>query len=258
MKLLLLGGTTEARRLAEALAANGHQVIYSLAGRTPDSPSLPCPVRRGGFGGVAGLVDYLRREAIEGIVDATHPFAVTIQHHAVEAARRCALPLWRWHRPPWRPAPGDRWREFPEPAMLLAGLAEYRRILFTVGASAYAWLEHRHNDQQWFIRALHHPRPLPRGAHPVDGRGPFTVEAERALLRRIRPQVMVSKHSGGAAVAAKLQAAREAGIPVFLLARPTPVGGEPIHTVNELLTAINHRSDEERLDTTWMGPDSRW
>ncbi len=249
MRLLLLGGTLEARKLACRLVEAGHEPLYSLAGRTANPPPLPCPIRRGGFGGVAGLVRCLRQESLQGIVDATHPFAVTIQRHAVAAAEATGLPLWRWERPPWRPAPGDHWHEFPDPETLLAALENHQRILFTVGASAYRWPGRPRAGQRWFVRALHHPSPLPPGIEPVSGRGPFTLASERALLARLRPEVLVSKHSGGEAVAAKLIAAREAGIPVFLVARPPTPASRKVATIDALLRELarSHARDDRRL-----------
>ena len=238
LRLLLLGGTGEGRTLALALHRAGHDVTYSLAGRG-GRPPLPCPVRVGGFGGAGGLADHLRAGGFHGLVDATHPFAATISRHAAEAARRTGLPLWRWQRPPWSPGPGDRWQRCADVPALLHALAGHRRILFTVGRTAFAWAERRPPGQTWFVRALACPSDLPEGVHGLAARGPFSEAKELDLMRRLRVDALVSKDSGGEATRAKLDAARRLGLPVYLLARPTPPEyGQPVSDLKALLTAL--------------------
>ncbi|MXP64148.1 cobalt-precorrin-6A reductase [Roseomonas sp. M0104] len=223
MRVLVLGGTTEGAALARALAGHAQlDATLSLAGVTRAPRPQPLPTRIGGFGGVAGLVEYLRAERIGAVVDATHPFAARMTRHAAEAAARCGVPLLRVDRPAWAPQPGDDWAEFPDMAALMAALGEApRRVLLTVGQKELApfraapW-------HHYVIRSVDPPDPasLPPGAEVLTATGPFALEEERTLLRRHGVEVLVSKNSGGAAVAAKLVAARERGIPVRLLARP--------------------------------------
>ena len=59
-RILILGGTTEARQLAARLAARGDlDITLSLAGRTENPVEQPVPIRTGGFGGAQGLADWL-------------------------------------------------------------------------------------------------------------------------------------------------------------------------------------------------------
>ncbi|MDJ0388978.1 cobalt-precorrin-6A reductase [Roseomonas sp. E05] len=223
MRVLLLGGTTEGAALARALAGNSRvRARLSLAGATRAPRPQPLPTRIGGFGGVAGLVEYLRAECIGAVVDATHPFAAQMTRHAAEAAGRCGLPLLRVDRPAWLPQPGDNWAEFPDMTSLAAALgAAPRRVLLTVGQKELApfraapW-------HHYVIRSVDPPAAdvLPPDAEVLTATGPFALEDERALLRRHRIGLLVTKNSGGAATAAKLTAAREMGLPVRLLARP--------------------------------------
>src|SRR5690606_19281891 len=102
MKILILGGTEEARLLADRLVAMGHDVTTSLAGRT-SAPVLPKGnVKTGGFGGGDGLGRYLRDENFERIVDATHPYATEIKASAVRAAAETGIRLVRLMRPAWQ------------------------------------------------------------------------------------------------------------------------------------------------------------
>ena len=230
--LLILGGTSEGYALADALAdapgsRDNLRVISSLAGRTPN-PRLPAGESRiGGFGGVAGLTGFLRAEHIAAVIDATHPFAAAMGSHAAEACGSLGIPLLRLERPPWRPEPGDRWLPVPDwPAAVAAlrGLGA-RRALLALGRqelAPFAVLDGVH----FLIRCVSAPDPLPpfASAELLLDRGPFNLDAERALLDRHRIDCIVCKNSGGTASAAKLTAARERGIPVVMRERPARPG----------------------------------
>ncbi|CQR60255.1 cobalt-precorrin-6A reductase [Streptomyces leeuwenhoekii] len=224
MHVLILGGTTEARRLAELLADEplpGLRVTNSLAGRVASPRLPPGEVRVGGFGGADGLADWLRAHAVDVLIDATHPFAGTIGFHAARAAATAHVPLLALRRPGWVPVEGDLWHEagsLEEAAALLPALG--RRILLTtgrMGLAAFAGL-----DELWFlVRSVEAPEgPRPARMEILLDRGPFSLDGEREVLRRYRIDVLVTKDSGGAATAPKLTAAREAGLPVVVVRRP--------------------------------------
>jgi precorrin-6A/cobalt-precorrin-6A reductase len=218
MRVLLLGGTTEARRLADLIAGEV-TVITSLAGRTRD-PLLPAgSVRIGGFGGAGGLARYLRDEHIGAVVDATHPFAATISGNAFEACAAADVPLRILRRPGWTAQPGDEWHRvasLPEAAARLPRLG--RRVFLTTGRQGIAHFAGL--DECWFLaRSVEPPSgTVPRRLEVLLDRGPFTVAGERDLIARHRLDVLVTKDSGGAD--AKLVAARELGIPVLMVDRP--------------------------------------
>ncbi|HEX9462782.1 MAG TPA: cobalt-precorrin-6A reductase [Alphaproteobacteria bacterium] len=247
-RLLILGGTTEARELA-ALAsrhlAARLDVITSLAGRT-EAPALPAgQVRRGGFGGAAGLAAFLGAEAIDYLVDATHPFARRISAHAVDAARRAGVPHLALIRPAWRRTAGDRWIDVSDAwaaAVLLPTLG--RRVWLTVGSDDLAAFTSL--PETWFlVRRIDPPSsPLPlRDVELILGRGPFSLADERRLLAEYRIEVLVCRASGGAATEAKLVAAREAGLPVIMIRRPAPVAGAVVETPEAALAWLLQRLD---------------
>jgi precorrin-6A/cobalt-precorrin-6A reductase len=220
--VLVLGGTTEARRLAAGLAGESAlAVTTSLAGRTSTPALPPGRVRVGGFGGVDGLVEWLREHGVDALIDATHPFAERMSFHAAQAAAAAGVPLLAVRRPGWVAGEGDRWHpvgSLGEAAGLLGALG--RRVFLTTGRTGLAAFAGV--TQAWFlVRCVEPPQPpCPPRMEVVLDRGPFTVEGEAALLRRHRIDVLVTKDSGGAATAAKLTAAREAGLPVVVVRRP--------------------------------------
>lgn len=245
-RILILGGTTEAAALAKALSARpAIHLVSSLAGATRKPAPLDGITRVGGFGGIDGLVRYLRDERIELLVDATHPYAAQISRHAVQAARMTETPLLRIERPPWVQQPGDRWiqvESWPEAAHLLPDCG--RRVFVTIGSTelrAFARIE-----RMWFlVRMIEAPAmPLPLPNHQIElGRGPFDEAAERRLLERHRIEVVVSKNSGGAPTYGKIAAARALGLPVVLMRRPKPslgmIEATTVASVAEALAAID-------------------
>ena len=96
-------------RLREALARAHIDAIYSYAGRTQLPLPHALPTRTGGFGGAAGLADYIRQMRITHVIDATHPFAAEMSRHAIEACTATNTPLIALERAPWMRMAGDNW-----------------------------------------------------------------------------------------------------------------------------------------------------
>ncbi|WP_405679385.1 cobalt-precorrin-6A reductase [Streptomyces sp. NBC_01511] len=234
LRVLILGGTTEARRLADALAAEAPHahVTTSLAGRV-SNPATPLAgnVRVGGFGGPDALAGWLRAHRIDVLVDATHPFAATISAHAAQAAAASGTDHFALRRPGWPADPRDR----RHPARSLADAAARlpvlggRRVFLTTGRQGLAAFAGPELDGLHFlVRTVEPPEPpLPRSTHILLDRGPYTLEGERRLLLEHRVDVLVTKDSGGRATAAKLAAARELGLPVVMVERPPAPQGVP-------------------------------
>jgi precorrin-6A/cobalt-precorrin-6A reductase len=236
--ILLLGGTAEARALAAELQARGVAVTSSLAGRV-SRPRLPAgAVRVGGFGGPDALAAWLRERRVRAVVDATHPFAQRISASAAQACAQAGTPLLRLERPGWRERSGDRWTwvdDLDAAAAAIPSLAAERVLLTTgrQGLAAFAAVA-----DAWFLaRCVDPPQPPlpPRHALLLD-RGPYTLAGERVLLDAHAIDLLVTKDSGGAHTAAKLDAARERGLPVVVVRRPPRPAG--VATVAEVEAAL--------------------
>jgi precorrin-6A/cobalt-precorrin-6A reductase len=233
MRVLILGGTTEARRLGSAMAGDKRfQVILSLAGRTRQPVRQDVPVRIGGFGGTAGLAAYLRREQMDAVIDATHPFAAQISRNAEAACTEAGVALCVLRRPAWRPAPGDRWimvPGMPEAARALGSVP--RQVLLTVGRQELAPFRAA-PQHRYVIRSVDPPQvdALPPDAEVITARGPFHEPDERRLLTERQIEILVTKNSGGEAAQAKLAAARALGLCVVMVMRPSPEGSAPTVT----------------------------
>jgi precorrin-6A/cobalt-precorrin-6A reductase len=237
MNILILGGTSEARVLAERLAADArYHALLSFAGRTANVMAPPVPHRIGGFGGASGLAKFLRDHAFDVLIDATHPFSVRISENAARAARAAAVPLLRLEWPPWARVEGDRWCEVDDmPAAVRALGSEKQRVFLTIGRlelAAFGEAPQHH----YLVRAIDAiDIPLP-DARVLAARGPFTREAEQQLLAAERIDVIVSKNAGTRSTYAKIEAARALQLPVIMVRRPALPSVETVATLAAALT----------------------
>ncbi|XRQ09156.1 cobalt-precorrin-6A reductase [Actinomadura welshii] len=231
-RVLILGGTAEARALAARLAdLPGVHAVSSLAGRVTD-PRLPAgEVHVGGFGGPEGLAAWLREHRIDRLVDATHPFAERMSASAARASRAAGVPLLALLRPGWDEGDGDDWRRVPSLDDAAAALPAGARVFLTTGRRSIPLFAAR--ADAWFLaRSVDPPEPpVPPNVRVLLARGPYTVDGERALIRDHRLGVLVTKDSGGPLTRAKLTAARDARIPVIMVDRPRPPDG--VRTVDD-------------------------
>jgi precorrin-6A/cobalt-precorrin-6A reductase len=231
--ILVLGGTAEARELADSLASAQIDVISSLAGRV-SNPRLPRGrVRIGGFGGPTAMAAWLRAHEIRAVVDATHPFAARISESAAEACTGVGVPHIRLERPGWSERPGDRWHRvarLQEAAELVPELGT--RTFITTGRHGLGAFR----DAFFLIRCVEPPGPpLPEDHEVLLDRGPYTIAGELDLIDRYRIDLLVTKDSGGRLTEAKLDAARQRGLPVIVVERPMREDAPTVTTVDQAL-----------------------
>lgn len=232
MRVLLLGGTGEARALAARLHPKV-EVISSLAGRVPD-PALPVGrVRIGGFGGVGGLRNWLTDNGITAVVDATHPFAAGITANAAAACAELGVPHLVLHRPPWDPA-GCVEADSEGAAAELVAEQGHSRVFLTTGRSGIAPFR---PSAAWFlIRVVTAPEAadLPPNHEILFSRGPYRYDEERSLMVRYGIEALVTKNSGGAMTRAKVLAAQDLGVDVVMIRRPAlPIGVRSVGAVDD-------------------------
>jgi precorrin-6A/cobalt-precorrin-6A reductase len=234
VRVLILGGTGEARELAAALVADGVDVLSSLAGRVRN-PRLPDgPVRVGGFGGAAGLAAFLRDEGITHLIDATHPFSAQISAHAAAAVTDVDVARLVLRRAAWDSDPS--WQITADIGQAAEAVRAWPGdgVFLTTGRRDLAAFtgDRRH---RFVVRAVDPPEGVtPGNMTLLLDRGPYTLEGESALLRAHRIGLLVTKNSGGSMTAAKLQAARELGVQVIMVRRPPlPPGSTVVATVPE-------------------------
>jgi precorrin-6A/cobalt-precorrin-6A reductase len=243
MRILVLGGTLEARQLCGELARRpGVSVTVSLAGRTAAPAAMAVAVRSGGYGGAAGLADYLAAARIDLLIDATHPYAAIISRNAAAAAERAKVRIIALRRPPWVPQPGDRWREVADLHEAARALgAASRHVFLALGRKDLAPFETA-PQHRYLIRSVDPVTPslvLPHAEY-LTARGPFGEADELALLKTNSIDVVVAKNSGGDSTYGKIAAARALGREVIMPRRPVLPDVPSVARVAEVLAAIDH------------------
>lgn len=225
MTLLLLGGTADARNVATQLHQHHIPLIYSVAGLVR-VPNVGCPVVSGGFRQFGGLKKYIAQHQISAILDVTHPYAHTMSSTAARVAAECTIPYWRFHRPEWQATEQDNWHSVADWLQLLPLLATKSSVLLTVGQIDQSVIDeladfHRNNHQTQVLRTAVKPKStLASSMTWVKAIGPFALADELTLMKQHKIDALVTKNSGGNSTMAKLEAARQLNIPVFMLERP--------------------------------------
>ena len=245
-RILILGGTGEARQLAGRLAARADlAVTLSFAGRTASPAAQPVPVRTGGFGGAEGLAEYLSAERIDALIDATHPYAATISANAARAAKLRTTPLLALRRPPWIPVTGDHWIDVADVQNAVEALANPpRRVFLAIGRQELAPFADapQHHYLVRSVDPVDPPLAVPHADY-ITGRGPFDEAHDRMLLREHRIEIVVAKNSGGTATYGKIAAARALGLPVILLQRPVLPQVATVDTVADAVAWLDQLRD---------------
>ncbi|MAY86479.1 MAG: cobalt-precorrin-6A reductase [Pseudooceanicola sp.] len=240
--ILVLGGTTEATALAQAISDAGLRAVFSYAGRVADPKAQPLPTRVGGFGGAEAMANWLRDTGITHVVDATHPFAAGISANAVAACAACNIPLLALTRRPWEAEPGDTWQHVPDiPAAVAALEGPTRRVMLAIGRmhlDAFA-AQPGHFYLLRLVDAPDGPLPLPDCAVEVS-RGPFTVEQDTALMQRHGIELVVAKNAGGSGARAKVDAARALSIPMLMIDRPALPQRAEVHDIDAVFDWLAH------------------
>ena len=241
-KILLLGGTAESRELAEQLIAKGINVVYSIAGLVRQ-PDLECEIHSGGFSsaetdGAQGMADFCREQDISLVVDATHPYAKEISENAATASQMADIPCWRLDRPGWQSDDYPDWQDYDSLEDLVPCLRQFKTPFLSIGQSALKVAHLRPDHQTWIVRSARPFQDL-EGVIQIIAIGPFSLEEERTLMETHGGDVLVAKNSGGTRVAAKMKAAVELGIPVFVQRRPDlPAADRTLSSVDEMIDAI--------------------
>ena len=225
MRILVLGGINEAVTLAKDLHQCDVRLIYSIAGLVRQ-PDLDCTVLSGGFSQIGGLEAYLKTEKITMVLDVTHPYASKMSEQAVSACALLGIPYWRYLRPAWVKQEGDNWHEFDTWNRLIHALIDHEAVFFTAGRldqvfvdELYGWT--RDTVQKQWVRAANKPNfVIPPSMTWIEDIGPYELEGEKALMAKYKIDAVISKNSGGNHAIAKLEAARDRGIPVYMLKRP--------------------------------------
>ena len=235
-RILIFSGTTEGRELAEWLGSEGIMVHVRVAteyGAVVMEPSANIDVRVGSCGGADGIADVIRDLDISIVVDATHPYALNITKHIVEACGRTGAEYIRLKRPDSEEDTEGvvRFDSLEEAVEYLKGTEG--RILASTGSNELA-LYTRIPDytERVVARVLSTAESVQKcaalgfeGRNLICAQGPFSEEMNTAMLRQVGASFMVTKDSGDAGgFSEKVRAARKAGATLVVINRPEDAG----------------------------------
>jgi precorrin-6A/cobalt-precorrin-6A reductase len=241
-RALILGGTADASSLAAEIARAGIDAVYSYGGRTRAPADQPLPIRIGGFGGVSGLADTIRREGFTHVIDATHPFAAEMSRNAVEACAETGTPLIALERAPWTKATGDNWIEAADLNAAVAALPEAPAKVFLAIGRQHITPFAAKPQHAYTLRFVDPPEAsLPFTADVIASRGPFTLDGELDMMRTRGIAWIVARNSGGDGARAKIDAARMLALPVIMISRPTLPDRQRVESVTEVMQWLAHR-----------------
>jgi precorrin-6A/cobalt-precorrin-6A reductase len=243
MRVLILGGTWEARQLAQRLGNRREfAVTLSLAGRTATPAAVSVPLRIGGFGGAEGLARYVTAHRIHALIDSTHPYAAAISANCAQAAHLTRVRFLALRRPPWMPVEGDRWTEVDNVPAAVNALGEApRRVFLALGRKELVPFEAA--PQHYYVVRSVDPVTPPLALPHVDylvARGPYGEPGESILLGGRGIEVIVAKNSGGTATYGKIAAARALGLSVVMLRRPMLPAAPSVETVEGAIAWLDH------------------
>lgn len=251
MNLLILGGTSEAQNVVKQLTGNTGgtpcKLIYSVAGLVR-IPELPCEVISGGFSQYGGLSEYLVQRQIDGVIDVTHPYAQRMSAQAIEAAEANNVSYWRFERQSWQPQQQDQWQFCGDWQSLVQSTLKYHSLFISLGRLSQGQLDYLFSERasvetkSIVVRSAVEPKfAVPESISWIKQIGPFTLEDELALIHQHNIDVLLCKNSGGKLTQAKLGAARQCRLPVYMLQRPKLLKVVNVfHELEPLIKAIEN------------------
>ena len=244
-KILILGGTNEANKLANTISNtfSNVDVITSLAGQTKKPREIHGKVRVGGFGGANGLSDYIKSENIKLVVDMTHPFAEKISHNALTACRISQTERMVFSRPKWELPQGAKWQSVNNMSEAANSIQQkFKKVFITTGNKNLHVFEGFKNT--WFlIRLIEKPSsPIKiKNFELILDRPPYNSQKERSLLIKNEIDCIISKNSGGTLTKPKIDVALELKIPIILIKRPPQTPGPYFQKNSQCIEFLNQK-----------------
>ncbi len=234
-QILVIGGTSDAVVEITSLIKQGHRVLHSrfsdaISLATPDSPMLK---ERFGALDTNGFIELIKRENVDQVVDAAHPFAEQVHVSAECAACQCKIPYRRILRSGLQGL--DRYSHIRE----VSSHDEAAQLCMQLGGTVLATIGSRNihyyqsllqkNGQVLFARVLDVPQSvnacLQCGIPSeciIQGRGPFSVADNLNHILLSGARVLVTKDSGAqGGVYQKIEAAQRAGCLIIIIKRPS-------------------------------------
>lgn len=252
-RALIFGGTTEGRRIAEALAGSSAELTICVATEQGAEMLSPAPniTTRVGRLDEDAMIELIKKLAVDIVVDATHPYAVDASANISRACEKSSARYVRVVR--------DRSTASDDLMIRVSSLDEAISrldeidcaVLFTLGSKELpAIAKMRGATERAFIRALPTEQFISAARslgfstdRLICMQGPFSAEMNVATMRMIGAKAIVTKDTGAAGgFSEKIAAAREVGAIAIVIDRPTDESGISVEECIALLGGKNEAS----------------
>lgn len=219
---MLLAGSAEARRIAEALLARGITDVTALVSEPPRGAiPMPVPFELIPFDDCADLA--ARMNGFDAVIDASHGFDRQMTHVGFAAARRAGLPFVNLTRPRWDVAENPEWVSAGDLCTAMALVTPRARVFSAAGWASLGKCADFPGERLFLRQTSPHDRPAPYPfVELVFGRPPFNTASEKALFKELQIDTLLCRNLGGQPSRPKLDAAEALGLKVILIAPPEP------------------------------------
>ncbi len=229
-KLWLIGGTGDSVTIAQTIREHSFPCLVTVTTSTATNlyPSnLLISIQTDKLD-IVGIKKLFYRENIQGIIDASHPFAINISRQAMQVARQEGIPYLRYERPNLTnnsyPIYLDSFKD-----LITGNYLQNKRVLLTIGCKNLYQFEAWHQQATLYTRILPNLNSLEmalKAGFPASQiialRPPISLKLERVLWQQWGINLVVTKASGkqgGENI--KIEVAQELGIPLIIIKRPT-------------------------------------
>ena len=221
--ILVFGGTTEGRMAAKVLEESVATYYYSTRSDIQEIQFVH-GVHVTGAMEVPEMVAFCQKHGIRLIVDAAHPFAVNLHRNVIDLAGQIGVPAIRYDRI-YPPHDEDLiWCKDYDDAISQMKALGVHRLLALTGVNTIARLRDFWQDHECWFRILNRDESLAgaqKAGFPLDHLVYYEKDDTASLIERLRPQAIITKESGmSGGFDEKVDAARQAGIKVFVVERP--------------------------------------
>lgn len=231
LPILIYGGTTEGRMLAEELCGAGFSCVVCVATEYGEWVLQ----KRPGLEILSGRLDQAEMKKLTAsrtflaVVDATHPYATVVSEQIKKSLPEGELPYLRLKRDTGAALFTEGICRFGDEAACVEELKQTTgNILLTTGSKNLNCFAIDQLKERLFVRVLPCRESLAiceeqgiYGRQLIAMQGPFCTEMNEAVIRQYEIKILVTKESGAAGgLQPKLEAASSTGTAVYLIGSP--------------------------------------
>ena len=247
MKILVLAGTEDARKLCTELIKIFEVHVTASFRTSPTLANYPVSIRTGGFGGIDGLVDHIQSNSVDLLIDATHPFASSMKQNALHAAKLSGVEFIALNRKGWELSPKTDWitstsiieacKLIPKDSTIFAAIGG-KNFLNQVDEIAEAL-----SSSKVYLRVISpFNNSLPPNWNVVEYNSEISTKSELELFQHYGITCLLCRNSGSNSGLHKLKASFLLGIKVYMV-NPMEIdyGNEPNIRVYSSIEEILHQ-----------------